>query len=217
MLKRIVKDKSYRRNAIELFSLVFSAIFGVFNGILSILSSSVWFLMLSIYYVALSLGRLGIYIYKKKSDGKSKLSSIKLYRNSGIFLLIMNFAIGVAVLQIVFIEKGFKYPGLFIYAVATYAFTKTSFAIINIFKTRGTENYTETSLRSINLIDAGVSILALQTALINEFSNGATDITVMNGITGTVVVLFTLVFGIFMIVKSHKEIKKIKAETKNGK
>ena len=217
MLKRIVRDRGYRRNAIELFSLMYSAMFGVFNGILSILSSSVWFLMLSIYYVALSLGRLGIFFYKKKSKGKSKFSSIKLYRNSGIFLLIMNFAIGTAVLQIVFIEKGFKYPGLFIYAVATYAFTKISFAIRNISKTRGTENYTEMSLRSINLIDASVSILALQTALISEFSDGVGDVTVMNGITGAAVTLFTLAFGIFMIAKSHKEIKKIKTETKNGK
>ena len=217
MLRRIINDKQYRRKWIELFSLIFSAVFGAFNGILSIISSSIWFLMLSIYYVALAIARVGIYYYKQGTENKSTLDSIKLYRNSGIFLLIMNFAIGVAVLQIVFIEKGFNYPGLFIYAVATYAFTKISFAIINISKTRGTKNYTEMSLRSINLIDASVSILALQTALISEFSEGSSDITVMNGITGAVVFLFTLAFGIFMIVKSHKEIKRIKRTNIDGK
>lgn len=208
MLKRIFNDKQYRRKAIELFSLIFSAIFGVFNGILAIISSSVWFLMLSIYYIALSVARLGIYYHKKNLREKSRISSIRLYRSSGIFLLVMNFAIGVAVLQIVFIEKSFNYSGLFIYAVATYAFTKITFAIINISKTRGTENYTEMALRSINLIDAGVSVLALQTALISEFSDGTADITIMNAITGAVVFLFTLAFGIFMIIKAHKEIKR---------
>ena len=216
MLKRIINDTGYRKNLIELFSLIFSGVFGIFNGVLSILSGSIWFLMFSIYYIALSFGRLGIYYYKRKAENKSALASIKLYRNSGLFLLIMNFAIGVAVLQIVFIEKGFNYPGLFIYAVATYAFTKITFAIINISKTRGTENYTEMALRSINLIDSSVSILALQTALISEFSEGSADITVMNGITGTVVFLFTLAFGIFMIIKSHKEIKRIKRTNLNG-
>ena len=135
MLKRIFNDKEYRRKTIELFSLIFSFVFGIFNGALSIISKSVWFLMLSIYYIALSVGRLGIYYYRKNKE-QNRLSSIRLYRNSGLFLLVMNFAIGVAVLQIVFIERGFKYPGLFIYAVATYAFTKITLAIINISKTR---------------------------------------------------------------------------------
>lgn len=216
MLKRIFNDKQYRRKSIELFSLIFSAIFGAFNGILSLIASSVWFLMLSIYYLALSVARLGIYYHKRNIKDKAREDSIRLYRNSGIFLLIMNFAIGVAVLQIVFIEKRFNYPGLFIYAAATYAFTKIVLAIINISKTRGTENYTEMSLRSINLIDASVSILALQTALISEFSDGTSDITIMNGITGAVVFLFTLAFGIFMIIKAHKEIKKIKRSNLNG-
>jgi len=217
MLKRIFKDKQYRRKSIELFSLIFSAVFGILNGILSIISSSIWFLMLSIYYLALALARLGIYYYKRGAREKNNLSSVRLYRNSGIFLLIMNFAIGVAVLQIIFIEKRFNYQGLFIYAVATYAFTKITLAIINISKTRGTRNYTEMSLRSINLIDAGVSVLALQTALINEFSDGTSNIAIMNGITGTVVFLFTLAFGIFMIVKSHKETNKIKRTNTYGK
>ena len=207
MLKRIFNDKQYRRKAIELFSLIFSAIFGVFNGILAIISSSVWFLMLSIYYLALSIARLGIYYHKKNLEKKSRISSIKLYRNSGIFLLVMNFAIGVAVLQIVFIERGFNYTGLFIYAVATYAFTKITLAIINISKTRGTKNYIEISLRSINLIDASVSILALQTALLTEFSEPNTDFRIANGLTGSAVFLFTLVLGIFMIIKAHMEIK----------
>lgn len=212
MLKRIFNDKLYRRKTIELFSLIFSGVFGVFNGILAITSHSVWFFMFSIYYIALSLGRFGIYLFKKDKGKKDILNDIKLYRNSGIFLLIMNFAIGVAVLQIVFIEKGFNYPGLFIYAVATYAFTKITLAIINISKTRGTKNYIEISLRSINLIDASVSILALQTALLTEFSDPNTDFCIANGLSGTAVFLFTLVFGIFMIVKSRKDIKKVKQE-----
>ena len=212
MLKKIFNDKIYRRKTIELFSLIFSAIFGVFNGILAITSHSLWFLMFSIYYIALSLGRLGIYLFKKENKEKDILKDVKLYRNSGIFLLIMNFAIGVAVLQIVFIEKGFNYPGMFIYAVATYAFTKITLAIINISKTRGTKNYIEISLRSINLIDASVSILALQTALLTEFSDPQTDFRIANGLTGSAVFLFTLVLGIFIIVKSHKDIKKVKIE-----
>lgn len=214
MLKKIFNDKIYRRKTIELFSLIFSAIFGVFNGILAITSHSVWFLMFSIYYIALSLGRLGIYLFKKENKEKDILKDIKLYRSSGIFLLIMNFAIGVAVLQIVFIEKGFNYPGMFIYAAATYAFTKITLAIINISKTRGTKNYIETSLRSINLIDASVSILALQTALLTEFSDPQTDFRIANGLTGAAVFLFALVLGIFIIVKSHKDIKKVKIERK---
>lgn len=215
MLKRIFNDKEHRRKTIELFSLIFSFAFGIFNGALSIISKSVWFLMLSIYYIALSIGRLGIYYYKKNKE-QNRLSSIKLYRNSGLFLLVMNFAIGVAVLQIVFIERGFKYTGLFIYAVATYAFTKITLAIINISKTRGAENYTELSLRSMNLIDAGVSILALQTALLTEFSEPGANFRIANSLTGSAVFIFTLVFGIYMIIKAQKEIKKIKRIDKNG-
>ena len=84
-------------------------------------------------------------------------------------------------------------------------------AIYNLFKARKQDDLTVQAIRNINLMDAAVSILALQTALLNTFSGEGVNISLFNTLTGSVVSLFTLGLGVFMIIKANKE------RIKNGK
>ena len=118
----------------------------------------------------------------------------------------MNFALGIATLLVVFFERSFKYSGVFFYGVSIYAFAKIFLAIVNISKTRGTNNYLEISYRSINLVDGTFSFFALQTALINQFSKNYTDFPLANLLTGTFTFAFALSLGIFILIKAKKEI-----------
>ena len=66
--------------------------------------------------------------------------------------------------------------------------------------------------KNINLADAMVSILALQTAMFHEFGTGMGDFNIgtMNAITGAVVCALTAAIGIFMIVYTTLIIRKCK-------
>ena len=205
MIGRLLKNKEHRKKIIEQISFITSCIFGAFNVSLWIISKSVWYLMLSVYYVALALARGSIFLQRRRRQ--SKIKELKLYRNSGIFLLIMNFAVGVSALITVFFETKFKYSGVFVYGAAIYTAFKISFAIINISKIQGTNNYLELSYRSINLVDGSFSIFALQAGLVYQFSENANELSLPNLITGSFVVLFGFALGIFMLIRAKKEIR----------
>ena len=202
MIGRLLTNKAHRKRVTEQISFTISCIFGIFNISLWIISKSIWYLIISVYYVALARG--GIVLQRRRCE--SKIKELKLYRNSGIFLLIMNFAVGISALITVFFETKFKYSGVFVYGVAIYTAFKISFAIINISKIQGTNNYLELAYRSINLVDGSFSIFALQAGLVNQFSKVANELSLSNLITGSFVVLFGFALGIFMLIRAKKEI-----------
>ena len=212
----LVKDLGYRSVFLACFSLFFGIIYAIINGVMAVLAMSIWYLSLAIYYIALVAIRGAILIYqKKKLQGKnSDLASIKTYRNAGIALLITHIAITVAVLQMILINRFFEYPGLLIYTAAAYAFFKITVSIINIFKAKKQSDYTIKALLCINLADAVISILALQTAMLNTFGNTSAMSILANALTGSASCILTLALGIYMIIKGQKEIKQ---ELNNGR
>jgi hypothetical protein len=70
------------------------------------------------------------------------------------------------------------------------------------------------AIRHINLADALVSILALQTAMFKEFAIGQ-NVGVYNAVTGGVVCALTLALGTFMIVTAEKRSRILKKEISN--
>lgn len=189
--------------------------FAIFNGVLAFLEMSVWFLVLCIYYMSMALVRGGIVAYQKR-QGRGKRAQLKTYERCGGFLILISLALSVAVIQMIYVNRSFKYTGLIIYGVATFAFYKIILAIINIVRFKQESDYSIRCVMNINLANALVSILALQTALLNEFSTGEVDTRIFNGLTGGFVCAFTLGLGIYMLVKSKMKLKAMK-ENEDGR
>ena len=194
---------------------IINTAFAIFNGVLAFLEASVWFLMLCIYYMSMALVRGGIVAYQKR-QGRGELAQLKAYERCGGFLILISLALCVAVIQMIYINRSFKYTGLIIYAVATFAFYKIILAIINIVRFKQESDYSVRCVMNINLANALVSILALQTALLNEFSTGEVDGRIFNGLTGGFVCAFILGLGIYMLARAKKKLKAMK-ENKNGR
>jgi len=146
------------------------------------------------------------------TDSKSEYTKARIYRNSGIITLILNLALSSAIAQMIFSNAHFSYFGWTIFAYAAYAFYKITVAIISFIKAHKQTDLTIRAIRNINLADALVSILALQTALLTMFSEGEVDISLFNTLTGIVVSLSTIAIGIYMIVSATNKIKEIQKE-----
>ena len=180
--------------------------YSVFNGVLGIVHSSIWYGALAAYYIFLVLTRGRLLLGKRKTGTRnSELAAARDYRNSGILMLILNAALSSAIAQMIFDGRGFEYKDWIIYAFAAYAFYKISLAVYNVVKARRQEDMRIRAIREINLVDAAVSILALQTALLHTFAtDGAVDISLFNTLTGSAVSLFAISLSIYMIIDGNR-------------
>ena len=216
--RQIVSDFGARTIVFAIGSFALSIAYGAYNFTLCILETSVWYGVLAAYYILLASMRGGVITYhgKKRKAYKSgkvveneKIKGIKRYRNCGIMLVVMTFALMVAVLQMALIHRAFEHTGMMIYAAAAYTFYKVTMSIINIVKAKKQTDITVQAIRNINLADAMVSILALQTSMINAFgeSEDMAHADALNGATGAAVCILVFALGIYMIVKSQKQLR----------
>jgi len=215
----MLNSYGYRSFVFASISFVINVLYAVFQAVFAILSKSIWFGALATYYIIISLIRGGIIVVARKrkvqKDNFTIQKQLKAYRNCGIYLVVLNFALVAAIIQMVRDGGGFEYAGLMIYVMATYTFYKLGMSIYNIFKARSHNDYTIQSIRNISFADSLVSILALQTALLAAFADNYKPM-LPNALTGGAVSLVIIAIGIYMIVSGQRQLLKLQKENING-
>ena len=226
LTRAMMNSYGVRTVVFTIVSFVISMLYGAYNLTLAIVERSSWFGVLAAYYVILAVMRGVVVVHhrkKRKAEkvGKvienEKIKQIRKYRLSGILLVIMIFALTFAIMQMIRDHATFKHAGLMIYVSAIYSFYKITVAIINIVKARKQPDLTVQAVRNINMADALVSMLALQTSMINSFGqeDGLLFADRLNGATGAGVCALVLALGIYMIIKAQKRMKAERLALKN--
>ena len=203
-------------------SFIMSIFTSALNAYMGIVNRSIWYGSLAGFYVLLALIRGGVLTYhknrlfKNKNTTTAEIEKAKVYRNCGIITLVLNVALSASIAQMIFNGEHFSYVGWTVFAYAAYAFYKITTSIISFIKAHKQEDLTVRAIRNINLVDAFVSILALQTALLTSFNTGEIDVSLMNTFTGIVVSAVSIGIGIYMIVYARKKIKLLQKERKKN-
>ncbi len=212
----LFRNFGFRTVIFAIGSFTMSLLFSGFNAYMGIANRSIWYGALAGFYIALAFLRGGVLGYHKKRIGKKiqndEYSKAKVYRNSGIITLILNIALSSAIVQMIFSGEHFSYIGWTIFAYAAYAFYKITISIISFIRAHKQDDLTVRAIRNINLVDALVSILALQTALLTMFSTDNVDISLFNTLTGVAVSVLSVSIGIYMILSANKKIKELQKE-----
>ena len=214
----LLRNFGFRTVIFAIGSFLTSLLFSAFNAYMGIANRSIWYGALAAFYIALAFLRGGVLGYHKNRIGKKSQSQneeynkAKVYRNSGIITLVLNVALSAAIGQMIFSGAHFTYMGLTIFAYAAYSFYKITMSIISFIRAHKQEDLTVRAIRNINLVDALVSILALQTALLTMFSEGGINISLFNTFTGVIVSFLSVGIGIYMIVSANKKMKELKKE-----
>lgn len=207
---KVTTDYRWRTILFAVPGMVSNIIFAAFNGVIGITSHSAWFGTLSAYYILLSIMRAGVVrqereiavIEEKREHMRREMA---VYRRNSVLFIFMAVVLAGAVVLLLNALGGKDYPGLTIYAVATYTFYKIIMSTIQVIKVGKRKSPLLSITRRIGYIDACVSILTLQTAMFASFADGEEGlIKLMNGITGTVVCLMVLGLGIQGICFSKK-------------
>lgn len=217
LVARMLESYGFRTVVMGSVSLLINLAYALFNGIVAILSLSVWYGALAGYYLLLTVLRGHLVLHHRKvSKGAfeartQRSSEISRYRLCGILLIALPLCLSVAIWQMVTSEGGYAYMGLTIYVVAAYTFYKITAAVINAVKARQSNDLTVKALRNVGLADAAVSVLALQTAMFHSFGGGM-NTGLANSLTGAAVCATTVTVGIYMLIKTQKSSKEMRNE-----
>ncbi len=188
------------------------AIYRCFNGVYN---KSIWFVAIGVYYFIFGLIRYMLIrrvgISKNIEDiSQNKLFCIKTYKLCGILMFILNFAMAGMIIQMVWKNQVIKnYNEQEIYYFALYTFYSVIVSISNVVKFRKNRNFILSASKNLTFIGALMSMFTLQTAMLLTFDNGEVAIRDMNILTGTIIIVLSILIAIFMIIKSNNVIKKI--------
>lgn len=210
-------------------SFVINVGYVVLNIVMAALMSSIWYAALAAYYFALGALRYAVLFGTRKAKKNAQTErglaaeKLRIYRNCGIALLIIEGVFMFAVAQFVLSGGGSiaelaaqnmrTYTMITMISSAAFTFYKMTLSIVNLVKVQKMTDPELWALRNINLAAALVSLLALQTTMTLFLSQPLTrEMSVFNGIVGLVVVLIVAGLGIVMIIRANKKKKLLAAQ-----
>ena len=180
-------------------SLTLNFIYAVGNCVIGFCSRSLWFITVAAYYAVLTVTRFSVLQIRRKAKGAYD-TEIFARRMTGVLLVVLSFCIvGVNVLSAIK-ERGTDFHEIVMITVATYTFTKITMASIGMVKAKRSTSPVVQTLRNIGLADACVSVYSMQRSMLVSFPGmEATDIQILNILTGTAVWIVVLLLGINLI------------------
>ncbi|MBQ7943920.1 MAG: hypothetical protein IJ326_07655 [Lachnospiraceae bacterium] len=223
-IKRILKANKYSgryledpllRAKVSLYgSGGINLIYAAFYLAAGIYYRSVWTGAMAVYYEVLSLIRIGLIRRDRKGQamesGERRGFELKSSRFCGKLMFLLHIVMTGLVIQMVWKNKYYDYPGVMIYAQAAYAFFCFGMAIKNIIKYRKMERPILSAAKVVSLSCALMSIFALQTAMLMQFgAEQAEFMQLMNMLTGGAVCFGEFVLAIWLVHITNKEIKKL--------
>ena len=215
LVRRYVEDIPFRMQVSLYQNLGLNMLYAVIKLGFGIYYHSLWFGTLAGYYFSLALMRFVLLRYANKAEfGQNRVAEWNRYRLCGILLLIMNLALSGVVILMIREDEGFHYAGMLIYIMAIYAFYSVTAAIINVVKYRRYHSPVMSAAKVLHLEAALVSMLALETAMLEQFGadNSAKFHAIMTGSTSGGVCSFVLAVALYMICHATKEIRKQQKE-----
>ncbi|MDO4173156.1 MAG: hypothetical protein Q4D42_00200 [Eubacteriales bacterium] len=211
---RYLTDIPFRTHVSLYLSLGLNLLFAAVKLVYGIAYCSVWFGTLAVYYILLAVMRFLLLRHVNRNRiGTAIVAEWKRYRLCGIILLLMNSALCGVVILMLHQKESFQYAGYLIYVVAMYAFYNMVTAVTDVVKYRKYNSPVLSASKAVKLAAALVSMLSLETAMLMQF-NDREDAEafrqMMTGATGISVCALVLAAAVWMIVRSTKQIRKLR-------
>ena len=219
--RRWREDTRLRVNVSLYASLVWNALYGVFQLWLGFYHHTFWFFSLGAYYVCLGLMRFFLVRHTRKyAPGEKMRRELNRYRACGWTFLAMNLALSLIVFFMVYWNRTFKHHMITAIAMAAYTFTAFAVAIVNAVKYRKYNSPAFSASKMISLAAALVSILTLESTMLTTFGDEtmtALERKWLLGATGGAISALILTLAVYMITTGTKKLRKLKSEVKHGK
>lgn len=210
---RYLTDVAFKTHVNLYRSLVINLVYVAVNAISGIVYSTFWFGIFAVYYAIMAIMRFLLVRYVNRNQiGKSHMGELKRSRLCAYILMTVNLALSGAILMMVSFNRGFRYQGFLIYVMAMYTFYITTTAIIDMVKYRKYNSPVMSISKIIKFASALFSMLFLETAMFSQFGGDTSPEVkrIMIMATGGGISVIVVAMAVYMIVRSTKEIKKLK-------
>lgn len=216
IIEKLKKDYNFKTITSSVISFGISTVFAFYNGFLGICVSSVWHGSICVFYLFLTAIRGLILLTEKRSIISRQHGNVhyryKTFIISSVILLLLNLALVLPISLMVTLERPVNIGLIPALAIATYTTYKITMASIHIGKQRRSRcgNILIVELRTINFIDALVSVLTLQNTLImvNQTESSAEDMIALSAVSSAAIYIVILFTTVHLLVKGFKQIKK---------
>lgn len=175
-VRRVMRDYQndlwFRAEATVRLNVMVNAFYAIYQTIQGIRFQSIWFAMLAVYYVMLTVNRVAIlrFLRPDAADGREEL---RRYRKCGWYLLILTLAVlGLGVL-VNFAGRHPVYPGSMIYVVGAFTLFTVWSGIKNAFAYRKLESPIISASKAVALACSLVSLYSLQAAALALYCTGS--------------------------------------------
>lgn len=219
--KKWLNDTRLRVNVSLYGSLVWNALYGIFQLWLGIYHRTFWFCSLGVYYICLGIMRFFLVKHSRKyAPGERMREELVKYRTCGWIFLLMNLALSLIIFFMVYWNRTFEHHMITAIAMAAYTFTSFTVAIVNVVKYKKYNSPVFSASKAISFAAACVSMLTLTSTMLTTFSDGTMDALtqkLMLGGVGFAVSAVVVTMAIYMIAQSTKKLRSLKTEeNKNG-
>lgn len=181
-------------------SFMINQLIGISKLLLGIYYSSIWFMILGIYYMVLCLARGQLVWEAVKMKGASPAWQTKrqmqMYRKSGGLIFLAGIVYFILCIWMYCYNEKTVYPDYILYGVAAVSFYKIISACIGLFTVSGMASPLLSAVKTLSVLDGCVSIVAVQCALLTmKQSAAASSSSAILGMGVSCLFLFT---GMYM-------------------
>lgn len=206
--ERWKKDFNFKTLINAAGSFFITTAFALYNGFLGIYYRSVWNGCICVYYILLAVTRGIIPITEKKNLSRAEKADAyrkRTFKITSVVILLMNLALAVPISLMVLNSRPVNMGLIPAIAMAAYTTNKVVIASVNIKRMKRSSNILVRELRTINFIDALVSVLTLQNTLIIVNRTEETgDMFVLTAVSSAAIYLVILALSVWRIVKELK-------------
>ena len=203
-LTRWKQDYDYKTMVSAAVSFAVTVVFALFNGFLGVAHRSLWHGTICVYYLILATLRGGIIAAERRLSARPDQAKNRgrVYLASSVLLLILNISLFVPISLMVRQQKPVSLTLIPAIAMAAYTTYKITMASIHRKRRKQSADRLIRLLRTLNFIDALVSVLTLQNTLIMvNSSGGQLAMLPLTAITSGAVWLAVLLLSVSAIVR----------------
>ncbi len=211
---RVLSDNILRAELSLYGSWSINVLYAFFKFGAGLYLDSVWLGALAVYYMILSAMRFMLIRHhhrnkKNENEQEQRLFGLKSYRFCGVLMFLLNMAVVVLVVQLVWKNETYAYPGVLIYVFAAYSFYCIINAVRNMVRYHRLEQPVLAAAKMLSFACALMSILAAQTAMLTQFGIRQDNFSrLMNALTGAGVCLIIFGLAVWMVRRANRELKK---------
>lgn len=203
-------DYDFKTITAALGSLAVTALFALYNGFLGVSHASLWHGSICVYYLVLVILRTTVIAAGKKAGRKAEPNRAlaKVYISSAALLLFLNVCLIVPVSLMVVRQKPVDMTLIPAIAMAAYTTYNVVMSSVNLKRRKRSSDRLVRLLRTINFIDALVSVLSLQNTLIMVNMKGdGSEMLTLSAITSAAIMLAVLALSVTAMIKGVVSLK----------